>query len=837
MDYSFERIPEVHNFPSADLGDAMMRATVMHLPRQDMITSLQCLSPPSGAEHSGKLWKLTDEKKMGVKLKRRSPELKCTNEPMPSSSKCDDDYFGYSPTGTASKRHSKDHMEYGKKARSGWGNASLQLTERPPSGRKTHDAKQKPLKELEVDTQTYSERDKIDQLTLALQKTVVDLQKGEGHRKEMAASRLLSNQELKISVVPPSSLSIEKSVSTEFKAAKYPGQLSPQKAHPYKKQTTLFTFTNPSTPFHITKRLPSPKVLMTASKKPEPSGFSKRCLDYNQGKKIQETGDDFSTFRQFEELSATEMEDLVRPLSPTQLDTYLSSLSNKAPKKMSISQLNEIPVTKCRFFIGETDKTDVFIGETDKTDFFIGEKDQTDVFIGEKDQTDVFIGEKDQTDVFIGEKDQTDVFIGEKDQTDVVFESPDEMARDVVKASFIAEKQPQDLTLQLTAKSLSEKSNSREDNSKSSSLSQKSAPGDDNSSKDNSTITCLSEISSTKETDYSMTSATQELSLSLSEKRVLKGDNSNTLSSNQGMIPEPNESKNSDNLSTTPEPQRKTKYSTRILFHKSLSTSEVDDDTTCGRRNLKKVINKLKTELKEPNNVRENVSNVLRSELDKEIQEEINIPYKNVSKPSSESENIEYVAVLRHSGLKTQENQNFNNASIERKTPVRDKLDDLTIPCTVGSGKVAMTNMICDIESSNVHSNFNNSLSCASQNDQMKSSVNGSMDVDSDKLSVINGSPNLSFSNGSLSPSNDSQSPSNGSPTPVSGSPNVDDEIKHHMKQSSQRGTSLGKGDKSDSPDIGLSLCKQLLRKEFQQCIENVSTSTYCKTLIYGYWR
>ena len=802
VDYSFERIPEVHNFPSADLGDAMMRATVTHLPRQDVITSLQCLSPPSGAEHSGKLWKLTDEKKTGVKLKRWSPELKCTNEPMPSSSKCDDDYFGYSPTGTTSKRHSKDHMEYGKRARSGWGNASLQLTERPPSGRKTHDAKQKSFKELEVDTQSYSEQDKIDQLTLALQKTDLDLQKCEGHRKEMAANRLLGNQELKISVVPPSSLSFEKSVSTEFKATKYPGQLSPQKAHPYKKQTTLFTFTNPSTPFHITKRLPSPKVLMTASKKPEPSGFSKRCLDYNQGKKIQEAGDDFSTFRQFEELSATEMEDLVRPLSPTQLDTYLSSLSNKAPKKMSISQLNEIPVTKCRFFIGENDKTDVFIGENDKSDVFIGENDNTDVFI---------------------------------DKTDDVFESPDEMARDVVKATCIAEKQPQDLTLQLTAKSLSEKSTSREDNSKSSSLSQKSAQGDDNSSKDNSTITCLSEISSTKETDYSMSSATQELSLSLSEKRVLQGDNSNTLSSNEGMVPEPNESKNSDNSSTTPEPQRKTKYSTRILFHKSLSTSEVDDDTTCGRKNLKKVINKLKTELKEPNNDdRGNVSNVLRSELDKEIQEEMNIPYKNVSKPSSESENIEYVAVLKHSGLKTQENQNFNNASIERKTPVRDKLDDLTIPCTVGSGKVAMTNMICDIESSNVHSNFNNSLSCATQNDQLKSSVNGSMDVDLDKLSVINGSPNLSFSNGSLSPSNDSQSPSNGSPTPVSGSPNVDDEIKHHMKQSSQRGTSRGKGDKSDSPDIGLSLCKQLLRKEFQQCIENVSTSTYCKTLVFG---
>ena len=771
MGYTFERLPEVHNFPPADLGDAMMRASVANLPRQSTITSLFCRSPSPGMEQCSKLRKSDPYDKVDPKnsdlKRRRSPDFKGTYEPMPSTSKCDEDYFNNSPPGASSKRHSKDHMEYGKQDRSRLGK-SVQMTERPPSGKKICDAKHNVRKEdikavcdVEIDTVSHMQKDKMNKFPLLLQKT--DALKGEGNEKDTSyyghlATRLPSNQESKMTVMPPSSLSIDKSVSSDFKTPRFPGQLSPQKSHPYKRQTALFALSNPSTSFHITKRLPSPKVLMTASKKPEPSGYSKRCLDYNDGKKLLEVDNDFSTFKQFEELSATEMEDLVRPLSPSQLDAYLSSLSNKAPKKTS--QLDEIPMTKCRFFIGESEKLD-------------------------------------------------DVF-----ESPVATEGED-LKR---KATVVTDNREQDLKFKRTAQSLSQQSSAKEDNSDNiSSLSLK------NTQEDNSHVTCLSQKSFIGK-DSSKNLDVQEFEHCLSEKTVLAGESSLYSNFGKDVLPmqaEPN-NKYEHSLST-PEPIKSANFPSRILFHKSLSTSEVEEDLASGRKNLKKVLNKLKTELKEPNNV-DNYAQVAdvfqpakKEELLKErVDNSVSVKYvSDTNPPELESDGVK----VRDS--KWEDNQNYNNASKSRKIPVRDKLDDITIPCTVGSEKVDMTDLISDLESMEVHTDLDNSLSHSGL--PKSSSFNGSLDSDPGKSSLINSSPDSSSMKGSRSPSNESQSPCNGSPTPVSGSPNVDDEIKHHLKQSSQRQFSLNRGNKSDVSDIALSLCKQLLRKEFQQNVEKVS--------------
>ena len=749
----------------------MMRASVTHIPRQNTMMSLFCRSPSPGVDQLGRVRKRLVEEKSGqkspdLKMKnlRKSPDLKGVYEPMPSSSKCDDDYFGYSLPCASNKRHSKDHMEYGKPEKSGWGK-SLQVADRPPSGKKPSDARYKKKEKehkLIHDSDMYVVSSGMDDISSVLQESEA-CSRGQGHKREidycdyLATSRLPSNLETKASVIPPSSLPLKKPVSTDIKTLKLPGQLSPQKSHPYKKPSTLFCLSSQPTPFHITKRLPSPKVLMTASRKPEPSGYIKRCLDYDEEKSLLEADNDFSSFKQLEEISAADMQDLVKPLSPNQLDAYLSSLSHEPEKKMSLCKLDEIPMTKCRFFIGEN----------------------------------------------------------EKSESDDVFESPDvEVKEDMIKADErVIRNQDQDLKLKHTAQSLSQKSPATGDNSSISSLSEESFKGGDNSD-----IKCLSSKSSYKETQ-------EDLEQCLSEEPDFKEETINDAFINQELRSKLAEPDNNVQSIYTPEHRKTVNVSGRLLFHKSLSTSEVEDDLPSGKKSLKKVIHKLKTELKEPSlDYNEMFLSVFQDKQGKQGEERLEtsvsgkyLSISNEAKTDKVNTQTEIPNISKQEG-----NQNYNNASLTKKKPTRHNLDDISIPCTVGSGKTVIADLICDINDIDICADHSGSPSV---NELSKTPLqNGSLVSSSVNRSVSpsNGSPSLS--NGSLSPSNGSGSQSNGSPTPVFGSPNVDDEVKHHLKQSSQRGTSLNRGDNSNSPDIGLSLCKQLLQKGFKQCVENVST-------------
>ena len=763
--YTFERLPEIHNFPAADIGEAMMKASVTHLQRQSTMMSLFCRSPSPGVEQHTRIRKtLADERCQSPDLKaalRKSPELKGA-----TASKVNEDYFGYSPPGASSRRYSKDQMEYGKQTETDIYNRVLSpyVTDRPPSGKKIKDTKHK-MKETDIkivyecETNPFDQAKafKMDALSSVIQEC--EILQGHGRKKEMyssnlatrfpsnqeakmaeiysnkLATKLPSNQEAKMATIPPTNLPIKKSMSSDMKTARLPGQMSPQKSHPYRKPTSLYSMSSGShpIPFQLTQRLPSPKVLMTASKKPEPSGYSKRCLDYGEEQTSSESMDDFSSFKHLQELTASDMQDLTRPLSPNQLNAYLSSLSNRLPKTSSLSQLDEIPMTKCRFFIGESEKSDD------------------------------------------------------------VFESPEAEFRETNKGALPTHEG--DLKLKCTTQSLSENISAKADNSSISSLSRERT--------DNSDLPSLSERRMLKGGNNEDTNR-GDCENAVSHMTTLKEENSNNSS-----IQTETEDEDNKYTDTTTKLRKPVNLPARRLFHKSLSTSEVEDDLTT-RKSLKKVLHKLKAESRGPESNVENIQNPPHDKGENFKQG------NSQSLKSSELDSVSSADCIKVDnrkeekvrGLKEEENyQSSIPGKALNKKQIRHHLDDIVIPCSVGSGLAEEPEYITKSKSIQI---------CA--NERKTLSQNGFSD-----LPAHNGSLSLGSINRPMSPKNESHSNSEGSPTPVSGSPNVDDEVIQHLKQSSPRQTSLRRGSNSDLPDIGLSLCKQLLRKGFQQSVESVS--------------
>ncbi|KAH3870089.1 hypothetical protein DPMN_033269 [Dreissena polymorpha] len=54
-----------------------------------------------------------------------------------------------------------------------------------------------------------------------------------------------------------------------------------------------------------------------------------------------------------EEFTSSDLHDLIKPLYPSDLEAFLSSLSQKAPRVHGSSKLEDIPTTKCSFYIEE----------------------------------------------------------------------------------------------------------------------------------------------------------------------------------------------------------------------------------------------------------------------------------------------------------------------------------------------------------------------------------------------------------------------------------------------------------------------------------------------------
>lgn len=132
------------------------------------------------------------------------------------------------------------------------------------------------------------------------------------------------------------------------------------------------------------KRLPSPKVLFTCSNNRGPQTFyKKRHLDLGQ------PGDDSENLE--EKVMTGKLKDLVQPLNADEIEAYLSSLSHRnagTGKSGMETSLDNIPLTKCKFYIGENDskndsKTNFKSSDECKPDFdssFLGTSATNDTY-------------------------------------------------------------------------------------------------------------------------------------------------------------------------------------------------------------------------------------------------------------------------------------------------------------------------------------------------------------------------------------------------------------------------------------------------------------------------
>lgn len=303
--------------------------------------TLTCRSPSPSVEQHLRCKKIGgDDKKY-----RSSPIHEDHSEPGPSTSKCN-----YSEH---SQRCSEQESIYAE---------SLQVNTRPPIGRRKQD--------ILVKTRagpcpvSKTPKRKVDQLSPTMKYTYDFPSTIESNSHKSETDCVLSNrnsiskcdkQSNKDSIdeanVYSFTMSNEQKPVKESVLFKTPEKCAPVKVHPYRKPVTLSVSTNQS--FVGSKRLPSPKVLVTGSKKPDPTDFKKRCLDLNSSDASQEPNDEFSSIKPLDEMVSSDLHDLIKPLSPSELEAYLSSLSNKAPRKHGVSTLDDIPTTNCSFFLGD----------------------------------------------------------------------------------------------------------------------------------------------------------------------------------------------------------------------------------------------------------------------------------------------------------------------------------------------------------------------------------------------------------------------------------------------------------------------------------------------------
>ena len=97
-------------------------------------------------------------------------------------------------------------------------------------------------------------------------------------------------------------------------------------------------------PMSTSKKLHSPKVLVTSNSKPESSYAKRKCLDMN---------DSVDSDEWDKKCISTKIEDLASPLSPEDIHAYLTNLRTASPRLDHFSDTdNDSP--KCKFFIGDS---------------------------------------------------------------------------------------------------------------------------------------------------------------------------------------------------------------------------------------------------------------------------------------------------------------------------------------------------------------------------------------------------------------------------------------------------------------------------------------------------
>ncbi|KAJ8311376.1 hypothetical protein KUTeg_010731 [Tegillarca granosa] len=298
VSHTFSDKQETHTFPVADLSHVAVRVAVTSLPRQEMVPHVNCRDEEN-AKGASQLCKMsvhrkTDrEKELSYKFQQESPKS-MTIDHVSEFIKKEDRKYNVVRTipKTDSPKFAKDVPQQ---------TIPKTMMHKPPTGRS-----QKFDFPKTIDFEKDSQKNVLDNLTL--------LEKGESK----------SHQTVKVKQ-NPKDMFREKPLVFPQQEAFGSGIMGGM------------------------KRLPSPKVLFTSSNNRGPQTFyKKRHIDLGQ------PGDKSENLE--EKVMTGKLKDLVQPLNAEEIEAYLSSLSHRntgTGKAGMETSLDNIPLTKCKFYIGE----------------------------------------------------------------------------------------------------------------------------------------------------------------------------------------------------------------------------------------------------------------------------------------------------------------------------------------------------------------------------------------------------------------------------------------------------------------------------------------------------
>lgn len=332
VNYSFKYSPVIHNFPITDMNHATMRVSVASMPRpQSMpeITCEECMKgrqqkqekfckshtnkdKPSERPHSSKSLGLDQYSLKSLEShhrRKKSDQSDGRNRELES----DDNLCLPSRPKSPKVSDEDDGCDLKTDHSSNIGQSSLDVKSfyhKPPTGRKI-------IPEKSSETTTTDLKKDIKMTNNSM------------HFDGLGASS---------SQGPPHSCYAKNMLKESFKEKPLNFQQQPTHSkHKFDPDTLSKHYLDSDT---LIKRLPSPKVLFTTNTKSQSSTYKKRKLDLDD---LTENVED--------KIMYSNLQDLMRPLRSDDLESYLSSLSNRVP--VLHDSIHTIPLTKCKFFIGE----------------------------------------------------------------------------------------------------------------------------------------------------------------------------------------------------------------------------------------------------------------------------------------------------------------------------------------------------------------------------------------------------------------------------------------------------------------------------------------------------
>jgi hypothetical protein len=348
VNYNFKIVPAVHNFPSTDMTHATMRVSVASLPRPQNIPDITCVNCSKGRQQ-----------KQDKFMKGRSAHREQTSQPLerPSKSLGLDQYSLKSLE--SHQRRKKSDQSDGKKSVGGkLGNQksdqsedSLCLPSRPKSP-KVSDEDDGCESRKEIGSVSNKGKSLLVKKSLYHKpptgrkcKTDEDEQVCDKNDDSILPETMVTDLKKEKLIVTNNSMHANCSGASNTQFSPHHCYAKNLLKETFKEKPLSFTqqethskhFVDPDT---LIKRLPSPKVLFTTNTKSQSTTYKKRRLDLSD---LSEQVED--------KIMYSDLQDLMKPLHSDELDSYLSSLSNRVP--VLHDSIDTIPLTKCNFFIGE----------------------------------------------------------------------------------------------------------------------------------------------------------------------------------------------------------------------------------------------------------------------------------------------------------------------------------------------------------------------------------------------------------------------------------------------------------------------------------------------------